>query len=80
VKRFLCRLLRSLLHRLEGLESDDELRARMLGLIRSRPASGSRDNIEAAIRDVTPAPMEVLFTWDSPLMKGDRLKLTVVWR
>lgn len=80
MKRWICRVLRSLLFRLEGLESDDELRARTMNVIRRGAIGGSRDDIEGAIVSVTPATLAPEFYWDSPLMKGDRLKLTVIWR
>jgi hypothetical protein len=76
MKRWLCKVLRSLLHRLEGLESDDDFRGRQLGMVRRGlgPMSGSRNDIEGAIVEVTPLGMDPVFTW-----KNARC-LTVEWR
>jgi hypothetical protein len=82
MKRFLCRLLRSLLHRLGDDVEREEMRLRLLAKMYGIAAAngGTRESLESAIRCSTPAGMAPEFTWDSPLMKGDRLKLTVVWR
>jgi hypothetical protein len=74
MKRWLCNLLRSLLHRLEGLESDDELRARTLNLFRKPRSAGRVIDIEQAVVDASPIYMTPTFTW-----KGARC-LTVEWR
>ncbi len=80
MKRWLATQLRRLVWWLDGEETDNELRARCLGLVRRHPPIGSREDLEAAIRGVTPMSLEPEFIWDSPLSKGDRLKLTVIWR
>ena len=80
MKRWLCRVLRSLLHRLDGLESDDELRARTLGVIRMSNRGGTYESMEQHIREVTPWHLEPEFIWEKPGKVGDALTLTVVWR
>jgi hypothetical protein len=55
-------LLRRFADKLGG-ESDADLRARMLGMVRGRAPTGSRASIEEAIRSTTPAPIAIEFAW-----------------
>jgi hypothetical protein len=57
-----ARLLRKLADKLGG-ESDEDLRARMLGIVRGRAPTGSKGSIEMAIASVVAPPVSIEFTW-----------------
>jgi hypothetical protein len=59
---WLATLLRSLADKLGG-ESDADLRARMLGIVRGRAPSGNRDSIESAIHDALPFARTAECSW-----------------
>jgi hypothetical protein len=59
---WLATLLRSLADKIGG-ESDTDLRARMLGIVRGRAPSGSRASIESAVYDALPPAFRAECSW-----------------
>jgi hypothetical protein len=62
VRSSLARLLRYLATKIDGTESDAELRARVLGLFR-RPSRGSPFDLETVIRNNLPMVLDPTFEW-----------------
>lgn len=63
MKHHIATFLRWLAWKVDGGETDAELRARTLGLIRRRPHPGGREAIERAVTDALPAARVAEFEW-----------------